>query len=87
MGINLGQRAAHKAQLARPHSSSIGEQFTDHCAVARSVHPLRDLQEVPTQRSFRAGKQLAHIYATLRTWPVQRPAPALAKVQDDDAMV
>ena len=87
IGINLGQRAAHKAQLARAHPPGVGKQFTDHCAVARGIHAFGDLQEVPAQRTFRAGEQLTHIHATLRTRPVQRPAPTLAEVQNDNAVV
>ncbi|MCX6068343.1 MAG: hypothetical protein NT121_21790, partial [Chloroflexi bacterium] len=71
----------------RGPTPGVGKEFTDHGAVAGSIHSLGDLQEVPAQRSFRAGEQLAHIHTALRAWPVQRPAPALAKIQDDDAVV
>src|SRR4030042_2965522 len=85
VGIRLGQGAAQESELAGTHPPSIGEELADESTVAAGIRATRNLENVPAQRTRRAGVKLADVYSSLQPGPVQRPPPALAKIEHHGA--
>ena len=55
--------------LADVTEARLREQFANHCAVARSLDPFGDLQEIPAQRAFSPRVQLADVHPALAARP------------------